>query len=170
MITFKWDEFFDDDRSWSALFVKTDDRDWHMAEPNYGTEDESEIRMIIRNIKFCNSILDSFIAFLKTKGTELTYKTPDYFTDWNSPWMVDFGGVSVIADEDFNTFEVGCESHDSGSYWEPPSADYVEHSNHKSLTNALFAAYGALLKDEFQRWNESSMDKAFRYEVEELEY
>jgi hypothetical protein len=170
MIQFEYQEFLEDDKSWSALFVKTDDKDWHMAEPNYGTEDESEIRMIIRNTKFCNTILDSFIKFLKTKGTELTYKIPEYITDLDSPWGIEFDGVSVMTDKDFNEFEVGYESHDSGSYWEPPSTDYVEHFNHKSLTNALFAAYSLLLKDEFHRWNEASMDKAFRYEVEELEY
>jgi hypothetical protein len=170
MIEFKWEEFLDEDRSWSALFVKTDDKDWHMADPNYGTEDEKEIRMIIRNTKFCNTILDSFITFIKTEGTELTYKTPKYLHDWDAPWGVDFGGVTLFTDKDFNEFEVGYESYDSGSYWEPPSTDYLEHSKHKSLTDALFAAYGVLLKDEYHRWNEASMDRAFRYETEKLEY
>jgi hypothetical protein len=43
MIEFKWEEFIEDERSWDALFVKTDNKDWHMAEPNYGTEDKEEI-------------------------------------------------------------------------------------------------------------------------------
>ena len=43
MILFEYQEFFDDDRIWSALFVQTDDKDWHMAAPNYGTENKEEI-------------------------------------------------------------------------------------------------------------------------------
>lgn len=46
-IEFMVEEFKDDDSSWEALFVKTPERDWHMAQPNYGTEDRVEINHII---------------------------------------------------------------------------------------------------------------------------
>jgi hypothetical protein len=49
MIEFITEEFFEDDHSWLALFVKTDDRDWHMAHPNYGTEDKKEIIQQLKN-------------------------------------------------------------------------------------------------------------------------
>ena len=48
-IEFLMDEFFDEDCSWNALFVKTDNRDWHMAQPNYGTEDKEEIIKQLKN-------------------------------------------------------------------------------------------------------------------------
>lgn len=47
MIEFEWQSFKEDDDSWEALFVKTLDRDWHLASQEYGTENEQEITRII---------------------------------------------------------------------------------------------------------------------------
>ena len=49
MIEFITEEFLEDDNSWTALFVKTDNRDWHMTQPNYGTEDKEEIIKQLKN-------------------------------------------------------------------------------------------------------------------------
>lgn len=49
MIEFQYEEFLEDDCSWFALFVKIDDKSWHMAQPNYGTEDKEKIIKQIKN-------------------------------------------------------------------------------------------------------------------------
>jgi hypothetical protein len=48
-IEFKWETFLEDDCSWDALFVKTHTKDWHLAEHHYGTENEDDIRRIIKS-------------------------------------------------------------------------------------------------------------------------
>lgn len=49
MIEFKVSRIDEGDKSWEELIVKTPDKDWHSADLEYGTEDESKILEILKN-------------------------------------------------------------------------------------------------------------------------
>lgn len=44
MLKFEWQTFFEDDCSWSALFVRINGGRWMMAQEHFGTENEHIIR------------------------------------------------------------------------------------------------------------------------------
>jgi hypothetical protein len=46
---FEWEEFIEDDNSWSALFVRLDNGPWYLAKTVYGTEDIDTINAILRD-------------------------------------------------------------------------------------------------------------------------
>lgn len=46
-IQFHWEKFLEDDDTWEALFVKTTNKNWHLAQQHYGTENEEEIRKLL---------------------------------------------------------------------------------------------------------------------------
>lgn len=158
MIEFKTEEFLEDDDRWSALFVKTPDKDWHMANPNYGTEDEFEIRNIISRIQYFNSIKDSYNEFLKGMNIEDQFnRVDDSLGCYDSLYALILDGVILFETED-RKFEVGYETYDSGSYWEPPSSDYNTYSTHKSLLGAIGDAVGLYMGNRFQQMQEASFD------------
>ena len=47
-VKFQTCEYLEDDDCWSALFVKIEDGQWHMAYHRYNTEDISEIIEILK--------------------------------------------------------------------------------------------------------------------------
>ena len=60
-IDFVEDEYIEDDHSWTALFVKIDDGKWHMAKPNYGTEDKNIItEMLSGNFGVKENIIKTY--------------------------------------------------------------------------------------------------------------
>ena len=153
-VLFEYQTFPDDEKTWDALFVKIDDGPWHMADVHYNTEDEAEILSIIRSRKYNNSQLKNFVDFMETKGVKLN--PTDVSIDLGIKWGIDLGGVSILQDD--GDFEVGYEAYDSGSYWEPPSSDYVEVGSFNRLGAALFEAYALLLNMEFTNWLESQIE------------
>ena len=48
-IEFNWEEFLEEDCSWSALFVRINNANWFMAQPAFGTEDIEKIKSSILN-------------------------------------------------------------------------------------------------------------------------
>lgn len=54
LIEFDWDDFDEDDDSWSILYVSVDGKPWQLAYSHYGTEDEEEIRRIVNGNKQCH--------------------------------------------------------------------------------------------------------------------
>jgi hypothetical protein len=161
MIEFQYETFQDEDNSWEALFVKTPDRDWHMAEPNYGTEDKLMITNIIRNIEYNESVRKSFNAFLKELNPKFGQfeKVEDPMGSYDSLYAVSLDGI-IISIMNFE-YLVGYETYDSGSYWEPPSSDYVEHSTHKNIRSAFGDAIGLYMLNWYQQKQEADMDKTF---------
>lgn len=155
MIEFKVERFEEsEDHSWDALLVKTPEKDWHLAEIEYGCEDESTIRNIIRNTKFCDAQVKSFCEFIKVD----VFPKCNFTDDLDSPWGIDMGGVTVVANEDFSDFEVGYEVYYPGGYWEPPDYDYCVHGNYKRLMRALFIAYALTQENEFNMQQEANME------------
>jgi hypothetical protein len=154
-IEFMVERFEDDDSSWEALFVKTPERDWHMAQPNYGTEDEFEIRSIISRVRYFDSLKDSYNEFLKGMNIEDQFnKVDDSLGSYDSLYTLILDGVIIFETAD-GQFEVGYETYDSGSYWEPPSLDYNTHSTHKSLFGAINDAVGIYMGNRFQQFQEA---------------
>lgn len=153
-IEFKDVETGEDGCIWYDLYVKTDDRDWHRAVDVYFTSDEESIKTIIYQSKNCNAIVKNFNEYIEQYKLPISCFEPmENLCDYDSPWGVINGGVTILANMDFTNFEVGFETYDSGSYWEPPSMDYNEHSNEKTIMDALMEAFKLSMEDSYNMWN-----------------
>jgi hypothetical protein len=82
----------------------------------------------------------------------------DSYKDYDCIYMMMLDGISIMWDGDRN-FEVGYETYDSGSYWEPPSSDYVEYSQHKTIHGAFGDALGLYINNWYTQYTESQFDE-----------
>lgn len=109
-----------------------------------------------RLLNFCNKEVEVFTSYCETVlHKKLKYEPLSYISDLDSPWGMNFDGVTVFANEDFTEFEVGHEHYDPGTYWNPPETDYIEYSKHERLFNALWDVLVLWLKNDYQNWQES---------------
>jgi hypothetical protein len=169
MIEFKVETILEDDCSWENLLVKTPDKDWHDAELTYGVGTESEVRNILRNISYCESVRKSFNGFLKSINEKFGQfeRVENSFMSYDTPYGLSLDGVIVIASENFLKFEVGYETYESYGYWEPPSSDFKEYSKHNGFIPALRDALGLYMMDWFTKKQESDMEQAYKDNPEE---
>ena len=120
-----------------------------------------------RIIEFNNKEVAVFVEYCKSLNQELKPEELQYLADFDSPWGVNFGGVTVFSNEDFTEYEVGYEVYETGSYWEPPFSDYVEYSKHTRLHQALWDVLKLWLQYDYQRWQESQYAEEFVLELED---
>ena len=103
---------------------------------------------LVKQIKFANKEVEVFLQIVKTKlGQEISMflnLTPSSRSRMTQP-----------AIEDFNEFEVGYEVYEGGSYWEPSTTDYAEHSKHKTLELALLAMLSLWVGMSYRNFQES---------------
>ena len=121
-----------------------------------------------RNIKCSTKECEVFAGYCETVlHKKLKYEPLNNVEDFDSPWGMDFDGVTVVANEDFTEFEVGHEQYHPGTYWNPPETDYVEYSRHKTINNALWDVLTLWLKFDYSNWQESQWAEECYGELEE---
>lgn len=115
-----------------------------------------------RTVNYNNSVCERLLEFAnKELLLNISSEPLDWACDMDSPWGLNFGGVTLFANEDFTEYEVGHETYDSGSYWEPPSSDYAKDSTHKDFTSAMWAVINLWVQYRYQNWAESRMAEAY---------
>lgn len=131
-----------------------------------GTNEQRNTRIL----KYCDREVKVFLEYCKEiLKKELKPEELVYLADMDSPWGLNFGGVTVYANEDFSEYEVGYEVYEPGSYWEPPFSDYCEYSKHKNLNNALWDVLKLWLQYDYRNWQESQYAEELVAELEEYE-
>jgi|TARA_R110002110_G_scaffold184875_2_gene391763 hypothetical protein len=110
---------------------------------------------LVKQIKFANKEVEVFLQFVKTKLGQEISMFPIELDDFEVPWGKNFDGITIMANEDFNEFEVGYEVYEGGSYWEPSTTDYAEHSKHKTLELALLAMLSLWVGMSYRNFQES---------------
>ena len=112
---------------------------------------------LVKQIKFADKEVEVFLQFVKTKlNQEITECPPNDFTeDLDMPWYKNFDGINISTNRDFTEFEVGYEVYEGGSYWEPSTTDYVEHSKHKTLALALLDMLSLWVGMSYRNFQES---------------
>ena len=121
-----------------------------------------------RQVKFANKEVEVFLQFVETNLKQKINMFPnDIVDDFDSPWGKCFDGITIMANQDFTEFEVGHETYDNGSYWEPPSSDYVEHSKHRLLETALLTMLSLWVGMSYRNFKESQWAEECCGELEE---
>ena len=92
-----------------------------------------------RAIKYLNKEVELFSYYVNdVLKVGFTMDPKPFDMDGESVWGVEFDDIYICANETLDKFEVGYGTYDPGSYWEPPSGDYVEYSNRDNIQDALF--------------------------------
>lgn len=121
-----------------------------------------------RQIKFADKEVEVFLQFVETHLKQKINTFPNDIVDaFDSPWGKNFDGITIMANQDFTEFEVGYEPYDNGSYWEPPSSDYVEHSKHRLLEPALLTMLSLWVGMSYRNFKESQWAEECCAELEE---
>jgi hypothetical protein len=121
-----------------------------------------------RQIKFANKEVEVFLKFVESNLKQKISVFPnEFYQDMDGYWGMNFDGITIMANEDFTEFEVGHEAYDSGSYLEPPTTDYVEHSKHKTLELALLAMLSLWVGMSYRNFRESQWAEECVGELEE---
>jgi hypothetical protein len=106
-----------------------------------------------RTIKYLNKEVELFSNYVN-EILKLKFKLdPTPFDDVY--WGVEFDDVYIGSNETLNKFEVGYRTCDSGSYWEPPSGDYVEYSIREKIQDALFDVLKIYMEWDYRNYLES---------------
>jgi len=130
---------------------------------------ESKDKRLTRNINLANKEVELFVGYcdilLKKKLNHTSLGVTD--ADGNKFWDVNFDGVGIIANEDFNEFEVGHEVYYPGNYYEPESSDYAEDGKYSTLREALWAVLTIWLKYDYNNFLESQWAEECAGELEE---
>lgn len=109
-----------------------------------------------RSIEYANKECEIFVGYCDNiLHKKLNHEPLNYIDDLDSPWGVNFDGVTIIANKDFTEFEVGHEVYDPGDYWNPPESDYAEYSKHERLHDALLDILILWLKFDHKNWTET---------------
>ena len=123
---------------------------------------------LVKQIKFANKEVEVFLQFVETNLKQKISLSPTFdLDDFEVPWVNSFDGITIMANEDFNEFEVGYEVYEGGSYWEPSTTDYAEHSKHKTLELALLAMLSLWVGMSYRNFQESQWAEE---SVAELDY
>jgi hypothetical protein len=123
-----------------------------------------------RMLNFSNKKVEVFVKYCEVAlDKKLTYNELSYLSDLDSPWGLNFDGVTVVADEDFNEFEVGYEKYNPGGRWEPPDVEYVTDSTYKELDEALWRVLVVWLQHDYRGWLESQWVEECVTELEDYE-
>jgi len=108
----------------------------------------------VRTIKYLNKEVEIFSNYVN-EVLKLKFNLDPTPFDNGGIWGVEFDDVYICANEDLDKFEVGYGTCDSGSYWEPPSGDYVEYSNHEKIQDALFDVLKIYMEWDYRNYLES---------------
>ena len=157
-IEFKWNEYREHDDSWEELVFNIDDGPWIGAQARYGTEDEDLIKfIIIESDRLLGEVVKVNDDLMNSGNPIFESISEQDLVDYDSNWGVQLGGITVIADYDMKLFTVGYMQFDSGTYFDPPSTDYIEHSEFDNINDALKCAEELWVKfqvDQDEYWNE----------------
>lgn len=123
-----------------------------------------------RQVKLANKEVELFVGYCDIiLHKKLKYTFDDDITDVedNKLWSVNFDGVSIVSNKDFNEFEVGHEVWYPGNYYEPDSSDYTEDSKHPTLREAMWEVLKIWLQFDYNNFLESQWAEECINETEE---
>ena len=154
-IEFDWNEYREHDDSWDELVVRVDGGTWSGTMANYGSEDEDEV---IAMILLCDKILTEVIAYNEVRlKSGLTIFEPipaNELAGYDTFLGYQLNGITVLLKADYYGFTVGYMQYDIGSYWEPPSYDYIEYGDFDTIKEAFECAEALSAKFHNQTENE----------------